>query len=429
MSKPTTCKYCNSSNIKYQKNHRIKCLDCQRRYRYKKDILNEHFDLSNELTETRPKRKIDAIETENGLTIEITNETRIMTIEELIETRKIDLTKWKVTKFQCTQWESFYKQGDGESHIVVPLYRVYATFDPIVKKPAEIAIESYIEKLNAHSINYVDYKIDNPLYIKDINEKHMLELSLADFHWGKLAWNAETGNDYDLKIAKDIYLNGIDDLLHKTSHFSYDKILLVIGNDFLNINNNENQTAKGTDQDCDSRLGKILDTAIETTHIAISKILEYGPLEIMWVGGNHDILLSQMICKILEAYYRNDNRVTFNIGHKLRKYIEYGKNLIGFTHGNEEKSSNLPLIMAGEVPEAWGRTKYREIHTGHYHKRKQTNYISNDSIVGIPVKILSSLTATDAWHYKKGYVNNIRQAEAFIYHKEKGLVAEFFHNL
>lgn len=257
----------------------------------------------------------------------------------------------------------------------------------------------------------------------------MLEVSLYDHHFGKLAWEPETNNTYDLKIAKELYVNAVNDLLRKTSAYQLDEILLVVGQDFLNINNESGTTEKGTEQDCDSRLGKIIDVATDSLHNSIKEMLDYSRVKILWVPGNHDRLTSYTICKILEAYYKDDERITFDVGWNTRKYVEFGKVLIGYTHGHDEKKGSLPLIMAGEVPELWGRTKYREIHTGHYHTKKQTNYNSNDTINGTPVRVLGSLTAVDAWHYKKGFVNNVRHAECFLWDRETGLEGEFFHNL
>ncbi len=103
-----------------------------------------------------------------------------------------------------------------------------------------------------------------------------------------------------------------------------------------------------------------------------------------------------------------------------RKYFEFGKVLLGFTHG--DKGSNYPMLMATERSDAWSRTSFREIHTGHRHCDK----VTEDH--GVKVRILPALCPPDDWHQEHGYVENQRQAEAFIWNKDQGLVATVLYN-
>ena len=114
---------------------------------------------------------------------------------------------------------------------------------------------------------------------------------------------------------------------------------------------------------------------------------------------------------------------------KPRKYVRYGRVLLGITHGNEEKHSSLPTIMASECPEHWGQTTTRVWHIGHLHKKKQVHFIGTDTIDGVIVTTLPALCATDAWHHLKGYVNPHRAAEAYIWSKKRGYVGHFSANV
>jgi hypothetical protein len=78
--------------------------------------------------------------------------------------------------------------------------------------------------------------------------------------------------------------------------------------------------------------------------------------------------------------------------------------------------------MAVENPEAWGQTQFREIHTGHYHKQQLEEQF------GVRVRILSALCPPDDWHSAQGYVGAIRQAEAFVWSKTEGLLAQVYYN-
>jgi hypothetical protein len=47
---------------------------------------------------------------------------------------------------------------------------------------------------------------------------------------------------------------------------------------------------------------------------------------------------------------------------------------------------------------------------------------------GVQIQILPSLSGTDYWHYKKGYLSN-KQAKAFLYDLEKGEIANYTYTV
>ena len=91
--------------------------------------------------------------------------------------------------------------------------------------------------------------------------------------------------------------------------------------------------------------------------------------------------------------------------------------------------------MANEQSHNWHNCKFKEFHVGHFHHRKDFKYttvnkqkeLTEDQ--GVTVRYLSSLSGTDDWHYKKGYVGNIKAAQAFIWNDETGLIANINSNL
>jgi hypothetical protein len=147
------------------------------------------------------------------------------------------------------------------------------------------------------------------------------------------------------------------------------------------------------------------------------------------VPGNHDRNNALKLGLVLKAHYRMAENVTVNCGPDLRKYVRYGVNLLGFTHGNEEKHSDLPLTMAQEKPTEWATALHKEWHLGHLHKRKETKYTAGDTHQGVVVRILPSLSGTDAWHHMKGYVKGQRAAEAYLWSFDNGYAAHFSSNV
>jgi hypothetical protein len=78
--------------------------------------------------------------------------------------------------------------------------------------------------------------------------------------------------------------------------------------------------------------------------------------------------------------------------------------------------------MAHEQPQMWARTLHREAQTGHNHKTKLDEYH------GIRVRILPALCPADDWHAENGYVGNLRNAEAYLWNKNEGMIALFTYN-
>jgi hypothetical protein len=64
----------------------------------------------------------------------------------------------------------------------------------------------------------------------------------------------------------------------------------------------------------------------------------------------------------------------------------------------------------------WGRTRFREAHTGHWHGTKVQEWN------GVRVRVFSALCGADAWHAGAGFVGNLRSAEALAWDRGEGQV-------
>jgi len=345
--------------------------------------------------------------------------TRIMTLEQALANAQVDLTTWQVDRHVINKWEVGMKDPDGRGVLVEPLFQVKVWLKRKTQTPLEVALREITSKLRRNPLRHP------PIIHGDLTDPHCLEISLYDHHFGKLAWDKETGNDYDVDIAERIYMEAVVDLLAKASGFPVSEILFPVGQDFLHVNNAEFTTAKGTSQDVDSRLPRIMKTAAKAVIWALDRCREVAPVRVIWVPGNHDPLTSFFFCWYLEAYFKGCPEVTIDVSETARKYHRYGVNLLGFTHGNEEAHRDLPTIMAAERKQDWAECFQYEWHVGHLHKRKETRYSAGDTFGGVGVRVLPSLSGTDAWHYKKGYVGGNRAAEAYLWSLTRGYSGHF----
>lgn len=353
--------------------------------------------------------------------ISVKSSTNIKTLAELIKICEIDTAVWNIDSWSCSKWDAPSK-GEG----VKQLFSVRAKLS---KRKLDTSLrdqkQMVLADLKAHVAKTAKFfKISRNTKGKDC----VLEIAIPDLHIGKHSWGQETGEDYDIKIAIDRYTTAIEELLSRTNLESIDRILFPIGNDMINIDNKSNMTTGGTPQSVDSRFGKMFHAAKELLVNTIDRLITIAPVDVVVIPGNHDNVTMFTLGEVIEAWYNNNPNVNVNNNPKARKYYKYGNNSIMFTHGNEEKHQELGLIFATEESKLWADTKFREVQLGHFHKTKRTSFVSVDEFQGFKVRIIPSLSGTDSWHYSKGY-NSMKSAQAFLYHKEKGLIAEFTHTI
>lgn len=343
----------------------------------------------------------------------------VRTLDDALKVCKVDLAVWEPERWICNKWDNV-----SAEYGAVELWQVKVWFRRKVSKLAETSADYLVNRLRSVSTKPVKYA-----KIKQLYDPHCLVVGLFDAHFGKLAWAEETGENQDLKIAEQIFRQAGDEIRIKAASFPVEKFILPVGNDFLHIDGPRNETANGTPQDFDGRYAKVVATGEIALENLIRSLAEVAPVEVVSVPGNHDKATTWHIARYLWARFADNNRVTVDTSPKLRKYVKYGVNLLGFTHGDCIKDDKLPLLMAQEQPKAWGETTFREMLTGHFHKRKETRFNVGDTHTGVVVRVLPSLSATDAWHYQMGFVKSQRAAEAYLYSKEHGYTGHFSANL
>jgi len=287
---------------------------------------------------------------------------------------------------------------------------------------APLANELSFEDVSEHFKEYFKEHKSKPIIPQQYEYgSECLVPCFFDVHFGKLADINETGEKYDYKIAKERVLSSVLKYKNKLQGRKFEKIIFAIGNDYFN-SESTGSTFNGTVQDNDSRYSKIFKKGTETLIEAIDILETIAPVEVILVQGNHDFATSFYCSCVLEAYYKDSKNVVVNSQPTLRKYIKFGTTLLGFTHGSEEKD-RIYGLMQHEASEDWGNTTTREWLIGHLHTESVTE--KN----GVIVRRIPSLTGSDQWHYKSGYVTSKKRTMAFIYDKEEGLVETHYVNI
>ena len=157
-------------------------------------------------------------------------------------------------------------------------------------------------------------------------------------------------------------------------------------------------------------------------HFFIDHATGVAPADVVVVNGNHDETLTWALHRLLVERYQARGRVTIDEKFTPRKYLDHGRNLLGFCHGHRAKRK-LPQLMAIEAAKAWARCPYREIHTGHLHHQAAEWSRPIETLDGVLVRVAPSLGPADDYHAVNGWLGQRRAMELFVYDEAGGLVA------
>jgi hypothetical protein len=251
-------------------------------------------------------------------------------------------------------------------------------------------------------------------------KKKLLVVSPADIHIGKLSSAFETGEDYNNQIAVKRVLEGCNGLLAELPTDSIDKILFVIGNDILHIDNSKRTTTAGTPQDTDGMWFDNFLIAKQLYVDIIELMVVVADVHVVFNPSNHDYTNGFFLAQIIEAHFKGSANVTFDCSISHRKYYRYGNNLIGTTHGDGAKESDLALLMAHESKH-WQDCKHRYFYIHHFHHKISKDYMS------VCVEALRSPSGSDSWHHIKGYQHSPKAVEAFVHDFEYGQLQRLTH--
>lgn len=350
-----------------------------------------------------------------------------LSVDDIVKLFRIDLTVWEAYNVTPNVWQMGAKHPETGELLKQDLYQTKVRFRRIAPPAVYVLKEALLSDIRAETKRR-GKPVSRHVRAND-DEPHALEVDEFDIHVNKLAWAAETGDNYDSDIAEQRARRAMLDLLAMAEPYHIERMILPVGNDLTNSDNVTGATTAGTRQDTDTRYHRMFRRARGLTSWMIEQCARIAPVEVVIVPGNHDEITAWTIGQVLEAEYATDSRITFQSGPQKRKYVQYGANLIGFTHGHDEPHGNLPQIMAVEQAGVWSQTTHREFHVGHLHKQKATQPIMVDDKIGVTVRIIRALSGLDAWHVGKGYVGTRQGAEAFVWRKSGGLRAHLYHDV
>lgn len=356
----------------------------------------------------------------DGATFEYKGEKSIQSLEEAISFFEIDLNTWEVDRWTANSWDVSMKVK-GDNVVKKTNYQVKVWLKK-KSKDFERERQAVLDLL----------KLESPKSIKTYpqSESNVLEPCLYDVHLGCLIWGKECGQDWDVEITNQTFVDSLRALMQKSSGFKFEKVLYIVGQDFFNSDKSSPyaQTTAGTVQNDDGRYHKIISAGNQMQILAVKELLEIAPVEIVVMPGNHDTERAFHLGEVLKYYFYNNKHVTVDNSPLMFKFWEYGNNLLGFNHGHRAKFPDLYHAMTQLAAPQWGRTKYREMHIGHNHHEAVTPALSSKDINGMIVRQMRSVCPPDEWHGEKPYISD-KGADAYVWNKWDGLESILRHNV
>lgn len=254
----------------------------------------------------------------------------------------------------------------------------------------------------AFEARWEDYQV--PALTPSLDEDSgALILNLQDLHIGKLPHDGR--GDLDSYLAQ--LRSALKKVLRRTRKKGrIETIYLILGGDFLHVDNDQGSTTRGTPQDLLTTPQGVLTVgqqfAVEM--IDLCRAATSGDVDVIYVPGNHDRLLSLSVYTFCKAWYRGCPEVLFDDSYAPRQYRVYGRLLIAATHGDMSRTQTkkLPQIVSQEARPYFGDTDWTIIVSGHLHTE-----VAQD-LVGTLLYQCPSPSVLDRWHELKGYVGNYK---------------------
>ena len=342
----------------------------------------------------------------------------IRTVEDLLRHIEADLSAYEVAQSEATKWEGMSVNRETGRPEVTELFRVFVRLKPRpgpgVRECVEAMIAAASKGVRVHGSRTAN---------KAARKGTWAVLVVADTHFGKYCWEKTTGEaDYDLDIAAKLVDESAGELLSIADGYKPGRMTVGMLGDLFHYDSPAGTTTSGTPLERDGRLQKMIEVGTDSLIGVIDDAAGVGPADVVVVNGNHDETLTWAFHRLLVERYEGRGRVLIDRKFTPRKYLDHGRNLLGFVHGHKAKRK-LPQLMAIEAARAWARCPYREIHTGHLHHQAAEWSRPIETLDGVLVRVAPSLGPADDYHAVNGWLGQRRAMELFVYDEAGGLVA------
>lgn len=240
--------------------------------------------------------------------------------------------------------------------------------------------------------------------------------TVSDFHLGMLAWGDESGDDWDMKIAEDLFSRWFDAAFQKAPGAGTGVINLL--GDLAHFDSLVAVTpASGNVLDADTRYQKLVRYMIRMVRRVVDMALvKHKNVRLLIVQGNHDESGMIWLAEMFSTLYDNEPRVFVDTSPDVYKMVQHGKTTLFFHHGHKARFDAIEPVMIAKFRKAFGESVYSYAHVGHLHHQK---IVESRNMI---VEQHRTLAAKDAYASRGGWMSG-RSANVITYSAEYGEVA------
>lgn len=250
---------------------------------------------------------------------------------------------------------------------------------------------------------------------KKQNENLLNLYTVSDFHLGMLAWADETGDDWDMNLAEDLFARWFDAAFQQAPDAATGVINLL--GDFAHFDSLDAVTpASGHVLDADTRYQKLVRYMIRMVRRVVNMALvKHKIVKLVIVQGNHDESGMIWLAEMFHTLYDNEPRVLVDTSADVYKMIQHGKTTLFFHHGHKCRFDAIEPVMIAKFRKAFGESEYSYAHVGHLHHQK---IVESRNMV---VEQHRTLAAKDAYASRGGWMSK-RSANVITYSADFGEV-------
>lgn len=328
----------------------------------------------------------------------VPNEADLRDPEYLLRLHGYDPDRFELVSAKASQW------GAGTT----PMYSSRVAVKPKQAEPVQADIAEWFDALDR------SYVRPEPRRISSWGEgDKLLVLPISDLHFNMQATIFNSGNEYNCQLAEDVFFHIIADVLERTERYKFKRIVFTIGGDQMDADSPANTTTKGTPQHCDKHYWDACEQLYAMTVKAVDLLAERAPVDVIYVPGNHDNQSGFKLAKYVDAWFRNDDRVSVDYSPLPRHYYVFGKTLFVFAHDGDAK--RLQKLVPDEARDMWSQVDFTEVMLQHLHSEALLTEDCNMRIQRLP-----SPVARSVWTTEQGYRAR-RQCKSFVYDEQFGL--------
>lgn len=257
----------------------------------------------------------------------------------------------------------------------------------------------------------------------DIDYQDMLAVyPLGDPHVGVAAYKTQMGVDWGLKETEEVLTKTFGRVV-KSAPSCKQAVIVNLG-DYYHSDNVAGVTSRnGHKLDVDLTYQDMVDAGLRIMISMITNALDHHEtVSVITTIGNHDDCGAMFLQVALKHIYANDDRVDIVCTSDVFQYIEFGKCLIGVHHGHTCKGDKLPMVMATDKYELWGRTQHRMWLTGHIHHDTFKEYS------GCTVESFRTMNQADNYAHSGGYRAG-KDTKVLVLDKEHGEIERHTINI